>query len=81
MDKRTIDVSFYAMILSFLFLSLLVIIGAAVNIIYNFDLSSTVVIPLICVVSIVAVIIVRSLTWAVYELIREIRGRKHEQKA
>jgi len=80
MDERTIDVSFYAMILSFLFLSLLVIIGVAVNIIYSFDLSSTAVILLICVVSVVGVIIVRAIVMVIYEIYERIKGAKYEQK-
>ena len=76
MDERTIDVSFYAMILSFLFLSLLVVIGAVVNVIYNFGLSSTAVRLLIGAAFIAGAIIVRAIVLVIYDIYEKIKGRK-----
>jgi len=76
MDERIIDVSFSAMILSFLFLSLLVVIGAVVNVIYNFGFSSTAVRLLIGAAFIVGAIIVRAIVLVIYDIYERIKGRK-----
>jgi len=71
----------YTIVIIWSLLVLTIIIGVVVNFVNNFGTSDIGTRIFIGMFFIIGAIIVRSLTWAVYELIREIRGRKHEQKA